>query len=109
MFSETVTAAPIATPHAYAAADLKALAYNTSLLAGRTSAAVMAVVKADGFGHGAVQVATTTLASGATWLGVTTCAEALHLRDNGVTGLHYRTQLDVLIDTARVARRDAAA
>lgn len=45
----------------------------------------MAVVKADGFGHGALRAATTALASGATWLGVATCAEALQLRAEGVT------------------------
>ena len=37
----------------------------------------MAVVKADGFGHGAVDVARTALAHGATWLGVTSLDEAL--------------------------------
>lgn len=85
MFSETVMVTPIATPHAHAVVDLEALAHNTSLLAGGTTAAVMAVVRADGFGHGAVPVATTALASGATWLGVTTCAEAVHLRQSGIT------------------------
>lgn len=85
MFSETVKATPIATPHAHAVVDLAAVAHNTALFAGRTTAAVMAVVKADGFGHGALRVAATALASGATWLGVTTCAEALHLRGGGIT------------------------
>jgi alanine racemase len=81
MLSET----PVATPHAHAVVDLDAVAHNTALFAGSTKAAVMAVVKADGFGHGALQVATTALASGATWLGVTTCAEALRLRAEGIT------------------------
>ncbi|MCT2583152.1 alanine racemase [Actinophytocola sp. S1-96] len=75
----------MATPHARAVVDLEAIAHNTALFAGRTTAQVMAVVKADGFGHGAVRVATTALASGATWLGVTTTAEALHLRAGGVS------------------------
>jgi alanine racemase len=44
----------------------------------------MAVVKADGFGHGTVEVARTALAHGATWLGVTSVAEALALRDTGL-------------------------
>jgi alanine racemase len=78
-------ATPIATPHAHAVVDLDAVAHNTALFASSTTAAVMAVVKADGFGHGALRVATTALASGATWLGVTTCAEALHLRSGGIT------------------------
>jgi alanine racemase len=85
MFAETAAATPIASPHAHAVVDLDAMAHNTSLFVGGTSAEVMAVVKADGFGHGALPVAATALASGATWLGVTTCAEALHLRDGGVT------------------------
>jgi alanine racemase len=71
------------TPHAVV--HLDAVAHNTALFAGATTAEVMAVVKADGFGHGAVPVATAALASGATWLGVTTVAEALHLRAAGIT------------------------
>src|SRR5689334_2703584 len=74
-----------AAPHAHAVVDLDAIAHNTELFAHGTRAAVMAVVKADGFGHGALQVATAALSSGATWLGVTTCAEALQLRAGGVT------------------------
>lgn len=65
--------------------DLSAIAHNVTRFAERTEAAVMAVVKADGFGHGAVPVARTALASGATWLGVTSCAEALQLRAHGIT------------------------
>ena len=45
----------------------------------------MAVVKADGFGHGAVDVARTSLAHGATRLGVTSIEEALALRAAGIT------------------------
>lgn len=75
----------IGSPHAHAVVHLDAVAHNTKLLAAGTKAAVMAVVKADGFGHGAVRVADAALASGATWLGVTTCAEALQLRASGIT------------------------
>jgi alanine racemase len=66
--------------------DLGAIAHNTALLT-RTvgGAGVLAVVKADGFGHGAVPVARTALAHGATWLGVTSPAEALELRAAGLT------------------------
>jgi alanine racemase len=42
------------------------------------------VVKADGYGHGAVQVARTALAHGASWLGVSFIAEALALRTAGI-------------------------
>jgi len=64
--------------------DLAAVAANTRLFASRTSAEVMAVVKADGFGHGAVHVARTALANGATWLGVTSLIEGLALRWAGL-------------------------
>ncbi len=64
--------------------DLPAVAANTRLFTSRTRAGVMAVVKADGFGHGAVEVARTALANGATWLGVTSIAEGLALRSAGL-------------------------
>src|ERR1700761_6873974 len=65
--------------------DLAAIAHNTELLAKAAGhARLMAVVKANGFGHGAAQVARTALAHGASWLGVTTQAEALQLRDEGI-------------------------
>ncbi|WP_096186804.1 alanine racemase [Evansella halocellulosilytica] len=46
---------------------------------------MMAVVKANGYGHGAVDVAKTALASGATFLGVAILDEAIALRDAGIT------------------------
>ncbi|PWQ88311.1 alanine racemase, partial [Enterococcus faecium] len=49
------------------------------------SAAVMAVVKADGYGHGAAPVARAALAAGAAALGVVTVDEALALRRDGIT------------------------
>ncbi|MDN4162305.1 alanine racemase [Nocardioides abyssi] len=64
--------------------DLAAVGANTRLLADRAAGDLMAVVKADGFGHGAVDVARTALAHGATWLGVTSLAEALALRAAGL-------------------------
>ena len=65
--------------------DLAAIAANTRLFAGRIPGDLMAVVKADGFGHGAVDVAVTALTHGATWLGVTSIDEALPLRMAGLT------------------------
>src|SRR4051812_13115885 len=44
----------------------------------------MAVVKADGFGHGATAVARTALANGASRIGVTSLQEALSLRADGL-------------------------
>lgn len=64
--------------------DLAAIAHNTRLIAEASGTAVMAVVKADAFGHGMVPVARTVLANGATWLGVTTSAEAAELRNAGI-------------------------
>lgn len=68
-----------------AVVDLEAIAHNTRMLADHARGAVMAVVKADGFGHGAVPVARTALAHGAGWLGVVSTAEALALREAGIT------------------------
>lgn len=47
--------------------------------------AIMAVVKADGYGHGAVPVAKSAIAGGATFLGVAILDEALELREAGMT------------------------
>jgi alanine racemase len=49
-------------------------------------ATLCAVVKADGYGHGAVQVARAAQDAGATWLAVTTAAEAAELRAAGLEG-----------------------
>lgn len=64
--------------------DLEAVAANTRHFVGRSDAAIMAVVKADGFGHGAVEMARTALDNGAAWLGVTSIDEALQLRAAGL-------------------------
>jgi len=64
--------------------DQDAVAANTRFFASRTDAEVMAVVKADGFGHGGVETARTVLENGATWLGVTSVAEGLALREAGL-------------------------
>lgn len=45
---------------------------------------LMAVVKADGYGHGAVEVAKTALYNGADWLGVAIIDEAIELRKNNI-------------------------
>ncbi len=64
--------------------DLAAIARNIGRLRSRTGKDVMAVVKADGFGHGMVESARTALAAGAAWLGVATVDEALALRSAGI-------------------------
>ncbi|MBJ7337282.1 alanine racemase [Mycolicibacterium sp.] len=74
------------TAAAKAVVDLGAIAHNIRLLKERAgSAEVMAVVKADGYGHGAAQVGRTALAAGAAELGVATLEEALAVRRDGVT------------------------
>ena len=65
--------------------DLAAIATNTKIVRSRTAGAVMAVVKADAFGHGGVPVARAALDGGATWLGVAWPGEAVALRAAGIT------------------------
>lgn len=67
------------------AIDLSAIRANVAVLGRATSAAIMAVVKADGYGHGIVPASKAALAGGATWLGVCTLEEAAQLRDAGVS------------------------
>ena len=65
--------------------DLDAIAANTAALRERVGRPLMAVVKADGYGHGLVPAARAALAGGADALGVTVLEEALALRAAGVT------------------------
>jgi alanine racemase len=66
---------------ALARVDLEAIAHNARVLdRAAGSAALCAVVKADGYGHGAVQAARAALAGGASWLAVATADEAAQLR-----------------------------
>lgn len=85
--SGTVESAALYPPLTWAEIDLKALAHNYHELQRVTApgAAMMAVVKADGYGHGAVPVARTALACGATFLAVARFDEALRLREAGIT------------------------
>ncbi|MEV4337783.1 alanine racemase [Streptomyces sp. NPDC049590] len=78
---------PTAALRARAEIDLGALRANVRALRARAqSAAVMAVVKSDAYGHGAVPCARAALAAGATWLGTATAEEALALRAAGLSG-----------------------
>lgn len=71
---------------ARAVVDLAAIRSNVRALAGHApTAEVMAVVKADAYGHGLVPSAEAAVAGGATWLGVAQLSEALALRAAGVT------------------------
>ncbi|WP_031083903.1 alanine racemase [Streptomyces sp. NRRL WC-3549] len=67
--------------------DLAALRANVRVLRARASGAqLMAVVKSDAYGHGALPCARAALEAGATWLGTATPQEALALREAGVGG-----------------------
>jgi len=66
--------------------DLEAIGRNVRRVAQIVGPEVdiLAVLKADGYGHGALKVARTALNNGATWLGVACLGEALTLRQVGV-------------------------
>jgi alanine racemase len=69
----------------WAEVDLDAVRANVRTLAELAApAALMAVVKADGYGHGAVPVARVALDAGATWLGVALVEEGAELRAAGI-------------------------
>lgn len=82
-----MTAVDTARLRAWAEIDLDALAHNIAVLRqAAPSAELMAVVKADAYGHGLLPVATAARRSGASWLGVALPEEALSLRAAGDTG-----------------------
>jgi len=65
--------------------DLDAIAANTAVLRERVGRPLMAVVKADGYGHGLLPSARAAVRGGATWLGVAQLGEAMQLRVAGLT------------------------
>jgi alanine racemase len=65
--------------------DLDAIRHNVRRMK-PDGAELMAVVKADGYGHGAVPVARAALDAGASWLGVALVEEGIELRDAGLDG-----------------------
>jgi alanine racemase len=72
---------------AWVEVDLSAIKHNVhqlkSLLTSPTE--LMAIVKADAYGHGAIDVSQVAIASGAAWLGVATIPEGIQLRRAGIT------------------------
>jgi alanine racemase len=90
--------------------DLNAIAKNVKNLKAAAGTELMAVVKADAYGHGLVPVAKAAIAAGATWLGVALVEEAHTLRSAGVTspilswlvppGSDYGLAIDANIDLA---------
>jgi alanine racemase len=75
------------TLRALARVNLAAISRNVARLRGGLTGAaeLCAVVKADGYGHGAVPAARAALAGGATWLAVATAEEAASLRAAGIS------------------------
>ena len=70
---------------AWAEVDLDAIRHNTArLLEVVAPAQLCAVVKADAYGHGALEAARASLSAGASWLAVALCEEGVKLRQAGV-------------------------
>jgi alanine racemase len=83
--------------------DLDAVRHNVRALTPPGSQ-LMAVVKSDAYGHGAVPVARAALDAGATWLGVALVEEGIELRDAGI-----EAPILVLSEFPRGSEKDALA
>lgn len=96
--------ATVRTPRATAKINLAAIEHNIRVLRETAGVPVLAVVKADGYGHGAIPVALAAKDAGAQWLGVAFLDEAIELRNNGVPGrilawlLHDADNLEEALD-----------
>ncbi len=66
--------------------DLDAVAHNLKTIRGMMgkNSEIMAVVKANAYGHGAIEISRAALESGATWLGVGALEEGIILRKAGI-------------------------
>jgi len=95
---------------AEAIVDLSAIKHNVALLKEKSGTDLLAVVKADAYGHGLVPVAKAALDAGASMLGVALLEEAISLREAGITapilawlvqpGSDYKSAIDLDIDLA---------
>lgn len=110
---------PDALPAALTATvDLDAIAHNVGVVRAAAGADVIAVVKANGYGHGAVPVARAALAAGAVELGVAHIAEAVALRNAGLdahitawlhtTNASFDAAISADVDIALSSRRQLA-
>lgn len=87
--------------------DLDAIAHNIRLVRERVAPAdVMAVVKADAYGHGAVPVARAALRAGASWLAVALVEEGEELRAAGITAPILLLSEPTVGSAARLAAAD---
>ncbi len=95
---------------AEAIVDLSAIKHNVALLKSHSNAKLLAVVKADAYGHGLVPVAQAAVSAGADMLGVALLEEAITLREAGITapvlawlvqpGSDFKSAIDLDIDLA---------
>lgn len=115
----TTPCLPTGAPPAVAEIDVDAFAHNLRVIRHclQPGCDVMAVVKADAYGHGAAVLAEAALAGGAAWLGVARCLEGAALRQQGirapilVLGPTWPEELDALIHhrlTPTIGRREDA-
>jgi alanine racemase len=98
------------TNRAEAVIDLSAIRKNVALLKGKAGVDLLAVVKADAYGHGLIPVAKAALEGGASWLGVALLEEAITLRNAGIAapilawlvppGSDFKSAVDHDIDIA---------
>ena len=102
----TASTQPTGVPPATAEIDTGAFIHNIRTVQDclPPECEIMAVVKADAYGHGAVALADIALASGATWLGVARCLEGAALRQHGiqapilVLGPTWPEEVETLVD-----------
>jgi alanine racemase len=95
---------------AEAIVDLSAIKHNVALLKANSGTKLLAVVKADAYGHGLVPVAQAAISAGADMLGVALLEEAIALREAGITapilawlvqpGSDFTNAIDLDIDIA---------
>ncbi|HCP72025.1 MAG TPA: alanine racemase, partial [Actinobacteria bacterium] len=93
---------------AVAEINLDAIKNNLRLIKSKTNSQILAVVKANAYGHGLVPVSTAALEGGADWLGTALLEEAIELRKNGINspiiawltplGEDFRSALELNID-----------
>jgi alanine racemase len=90
--------------------DPDAIRHNTTMFVERTGTTVMAVVKGDGYGHGAETMARAAIAGGARWLGTTSVEYAIQLRRAGLTAptLSWLNASPVDFDAATAHNIDVA-
>ena len=88
--------------------NLSAIATNLKFIKSQTNAQVLAVVKADAYGHGLIDVGHQAVTAGADWLGTALLEEGIRLRKSGISipilswltplGEDFKTAIDLEID-----------